>query len=368
MILMALDHTRDFFGIPGQNPTNLDSTTAALFMTRWVTHFCAPVFFLLTGTSAYLARQSRTTSDLSRLLFTRGLWLMSLDLVIVRCLVYQFNVDYRVTMLLVLWALGGAMLTLSVLVRLPVFAPTAFGIALIAGHNLLDPLASSSPLWSILHGPGMVANTGDHVVFAAYPLIPWVGVTAAGYGLGQMYDWSAGRRQAWLLTLGLVLSLAFLVMRGANGYGDPSPWQPQHKAAVTLLSFLSTTKYPPSLTFLLMTLGPAMLLLRVMDGQTPSLLQPARTLGRVPLFYYVVHFFLIHTVAAGVCLVRYGSAHWMFESADLAHYPFTAPPGWGYPLPIVYAIWASIVIALYPLCAWYGAIKKRSHAWWLSYI
>jgi uncharacterized membrane protein len=185
MILMALDHTRDFFGVPGLNPVNLSTTTPALFFTRWVTHFCAPVFFLLTGTGARLALRRRTTGELSRFLILRGIWLIALDLVIARCLAYQFNADFRVTMLLVLWALGWAMITLGLLVHLPVSVVVILGIVTIAGHDLFDSVRSTSSLWAILHAPGIVLNRGDRVVFVSYPLIPWLGVTAAGYGLGQ---------------------------------------------------------------------------------------------------------------------------------------------------------------------------------------
>jgi uncharacterized membrane protein len=368
MILMAIDHTRDFFGIPGQNPTDLTSATAALFLTRWITHFCAPVFFLLTGTGAYLSLRRKSPGELSRFLLTRGLWLIFLDLVLLRCFAYQFNVDYRVTMLLVLWALGWAMITLAALVRLPASVVTAFGVLLIAGHNLFDTVRSANPLWSILHAPGFVLNTPEHVLFVAYPLIPWIGVTAVGYGLGQVYNWDADRRRALLLRLGLALSVGFLVLRGLNVYGDPSRWMGQKTAAFTALSFLNTTKYPPSLLFLLMTLGPALVFLGLVDRRTPRLLRPALVIGKVPLFYYMLHFFLIHLLAVITCSVRYGSAHWMFESPDLAHYPFTAPPGWGYSLPVVYLVWAFVVVALYPLCRWFAALKQRRSDAWLSYL
>ena len=368
MIIMALDHTRDFFGIPGQNPTDLATTTPALFFTRWITHFCAPVFFLVTGTGAYLSLRRRSTSELSRFLFTRGVWLIFLDLVVMRCFAYQFNFDYRVTMLLVLWALGWAMITLSVLVLLPTFVATAFGVLLIAGHNLFDSVRSASPLWSILHGPGFVLNTPEHVVFAAYPLIPWIGVTAVGYGLGQVYSWDTDRRRGFLLRLGLALSFAFLVIRGVNAYGDPSRWTQQKTAVFTVLSFLNTTKYPPSLLFLLMTLGPAMIFLWAVDRSTPRILRPAHVIGKVPLFYFVLHFFLIHLLAVVTCYVRYGSAHWMFESPDLGHYPFSAPPGWGFSLPLVYLVWVLVVVAMYPLCRWFASLKQRRTEAWLSYL
>ncbi len=368
MILMALDHTRDFFGIPGQSPTDLANATPALFLTRWVTHFCAPVFFLLTGTGAYLSLRRKSPGALSQFLLTRGLWLIFLEVVLVRCLSYQFNFDYQVTMLLVLWALGWAMITLSALVRAPAFVVTALGVLMIVGHNLFDSVKWTSPLWSILHSPSFVLNTPEHVLFVAYPLIPWVGVTAAGYGLGQVYDWDAERRRAFLLRLGVALSLAFLVIRGLNIYGDPSRWMRQKTTVFTVLSFLNTTKYPPSLLFLLMTLGPAMVFLWSVDRGAPRGLRPALVIGKVPMFYYVLHFALIHLLAVATCYVRYGSAHWMFESPDLAHYPFTAPPGWGYSLPVVYMAWAFVVVAMYPLCRWFAAVKQRRSDAWLSYL
>lgn len=368
MILMALDHTRDFFGNPAQNPTDMATTTPGLFFTRWITHFCAPVFFLLTGTGAYLSLRRKSIPELSRFLFTRGLWLIFLELVVVRCLGYQFNVDYRVTMLLVLWALGWSMIVLSALVHLPAQVVTLFGLLMIAGHNLLDGVQLANPLWSILHGPGFVFRSPEHVVFAIYPLIPWVGVTAAGYGLGQVYGWDGERRRAFLLRLGLALTAAFLVLRGVNLYGDPSRWAPQKDALFTLMSFLNTTKYPPSLLFLLMTLGPAMLFLRAVDAGTPPVLRPALAYGRVPLFYFVIHFPLIHLLAVITCLARYGTAHWMFQSPDLANYPYTQPPGWGYSLPVVYLVWVLVVAALYLPCRWFAGLKQRRNDVWLSYL
>jgi uncharacterized membrane protein len=368
MIVMALDHTRDFFGIPGQNPTDLAHASAALFLTRWITYFCAPVFFLLTGTGAYLSLRKKSPGELSWFLLTRGLWLIFLETVVARCLAYQLNFDYKVTMLLVLWALGWAMITLAALVRLPAAVATGFGVLLIAGHNLFDGVRSANPLWSILHVPGFVLNTPEHVVFVAYPLIPWIGVTAVGYGLGQVYGWEGERRRAFLLRLGVALSLAFVVIRGLDAYGDPSRWTPQKSALFTALSFLSTTKYPPSLLFLLMTLGPALVFLGLVDRGTPRFLRPALLIGKVPLFYYLLHFLLIHLLAVATCAIRYGSAHWMFESPDLAHYPFSAPPGWGYALPVVYAVWALVVIAMYPLCRWFAALKARRSDAWLSYL
>ena len=368
MILMAIDHVRDFFGNSGFNPTNPANTTIALFFTRWITHFCAPVFFLLTGTGSYLSLRRKSIAELSRFLFTRGLWLIFLDEVVVRCFGLQFNFDYHVTMLLVLWALGWSMIVLSALVHLPAPLVTMIGAVLIASHNLLDSIRSSGPIWSILHSPNLVLSHTQHFVFVAYPLIPWVGVTAAGYGLGQIYNWTSERRQAFLLRLGIGLSAAFIVLRAINVYGDPFRWTVQRSAIFTVLSFLNTNKYPPSLLFLLMTLGPAMVFLWAVDSGTPLFLRPALIIGKVPMFYYLLHMPLIHLVAVGVCYSRYGAIHWMFESPTLGRYPFTPPPGWGFPLPVIYLVWAFVVLALYPLCRWFAALKQRRADPWLSYI
>jgi uncharacterized membrane protein len=368
MILMALDHVRDYFGVPGVSPTNLAQTTLPLFLTRWITHICAPVFFLLTGTGAFLSLDRKSIPELSRFLLTRGVWLILLEITVVRCLGFQFNFDYQVTMLVVIWALGWAMIVLSALVWLPAPAVLMFGIVVIAGHNLLDGVRSTHPLWALLHAPGFVVNRPGFVVFATYTLIPWVGVTAVGYALRQIYRWSPERRRAFLLRWGLGLTAAFVALRAFNLYGDPAPWALQASGALTVVSFLNVTKYPPSLLFLLMTLGPALLILRALDGGIPRLLRPALVFGRVPLFYFLVHLPLIHLLAVIVCYAQNGAAHWMFESPDLASYPFTPPPGWGLPLPVIYAIWVLVVVMLYPLCRWFASVKQRRPDTWLSYL
>jgi uncharacterized membrane protein len=367
MVLMALDHVRDFFGNSSLNPTDPATTTIPLFFTRWITHFCAPVFFLLTGTGAYLSLRKKSKRELSRFLFMRGLWLIFLELTVTRCLGWQFNFDYHVTMLIVLWALGWAMIVLSALVYLPASVVTTFGVVMIACHNLFDSVDSSTPLWTILHSPNFVFNRPGRIVFVPYVLVPWIGVTAAGYGLGQIYSWPSARRKAFLLPLGLGLTAAFLVLRGINVYGDPLPWSTQKSVAFTVLSFLNTNKYPPSLLYLLMTLGPALLFLWAVDAGTPRWLRPALTIGKVPMFYYLLHIPLIHLIAVAVCYARYGQVHWMFESPSLGQFPITPPPGWGYSLPIVYLIWAVVVLMLYPLCRWFAGLKQRSSAAWLSY-
>jgi uncharacterized membrane protein len=372
IILMTIDHVRDFFGAPG-NPTDPARASAALFFTRWITHLCAPVFFLLTGTGAYLARRHRTTGELSRFLWTRGLWLIVLELTVLRSFGYQFNVDYRVTMLVILWALGWSMIALSALVYLPPPAVAAVGVAMIVLHNLADGIKAASlgafgPFWTMLHAQGVVVATPRFLVFAAYPIVPWIGVTAAGYGLGVVFDWSAERRQRFLLRLGVGLALGFVALRAINVYGDPVRWTAQASATRTLLSFLNTTKYPPSLLFLLMTLGPASLLLWLLDRGTPRVLRPALVIGQVPLFYFMLHLPLIHLLAVIVAGVRYGQVHWLFESPTLAQYPFTRPPGWAYSLAVTYAIWAAVVLMLYPLCVWFAGVRRRRGDWWLSYL
>ncbi len=373
MIIMALDHVRDYFAYPGVNPTDLATTTVPLFFSRWITHFCAPVFFLLTGTGSYLSLRRKSKKQLSWFLLTRGLWLIFLELVVLRCLAWQFNFDYRLTILVVIWALGWAMIVLSALCWLPDWAVIAFGVIMIAGHNLFDAvrlqsLGAWAPLWSILHSPNVVYASPRHVIFVAYPLIPWVGVTAVGYGLGKIFSWPPERRRKLLLQLGAGLTLAFIVLRAVNIYGDPFRWTAQRSPVLTFVSFLDTTKYPPSLLFLLMTLGPALLLLRAVDSGTPGFLRPALIVGKVPLFYYGMHVVFIHILAVIVCYVRYRQVHWMFESPGPAQYPVTPPPGWGFTLPIIYLIWAGIVLAIYPLCRWFAALKQRRSDPWLSYL
>jgi uncharacterized membrane protein len=363
MVLMALDHVRDFFGT-AVNPTDPASATVAMFFTRWMTHICAPTFFLLMGAGACLAGRTKPATRLSRDLLVRGVWLIALEIVVVRCLGLQFNVDYRVTMLTVLWALGWSLIALAALVHLPTTGVAAVGVTLIVVHNLFDGVRASSfgplaPLWTVLHAQGVIVSNPQHVVFVAYPLIPWVGVTAVGYALGQLYGWPALRRTAILWRLGIGCVATFVVLRGINVYGDPIPWTAQRSAIATGLSFLNTTKYPPSLLFLLMTLGPALCILAALDGRTPPSVRPMLTLGRVPLFYYLVHLTLIHLVAVIVCYVRYGDAHWMFQSPSLDRFPFARPPGWGFGLPVVYLVWAGIVAAMYPLCTRFAAGRAR---------
>jgi uncharacterized membrane protein len=372
IILMALDHTHDFFGNFAVRPTDLATTTAALFFTRWITHVCAPTFFLLTGVGARLALKRMSQGKLARFLVSRGLWLIFLEVVVMR-FALQFNVDYQVTIITVLWALGWAMIVLGAMIWLPGWAIFSCGTLLVAGRSALDgtrpqvfgPLA---PLWSILHVPHIILSDGEHVVFVAYVLIPWIGVTAIGYILGQLYALDADRRRAWLLGLGVGSCVAFVLLRLANVYGDPSPWSPQQSSLWTLMSYLDTTKYPPSLLFLLMTLGPALLLLRAFDEGVPAALRAALIIGKVPLFFYVLHFFLLHALAVAVSWLRFGTIDEVFRSPDLAHFPFSAPAGWDIGLPAIYLLWLLVVLVQFPLCRWYAGVKRRRSDWWLGYL
>jgi len=270
MILMALDHTRDFFASAPFDPLDLAATTPAYFLTRWVTHFCAPVFVLLAGLGAYLyGSRGRTCAQVSRFLLLRGLLLIVLELTVVN-FGWHFDEQPGFYLLQVIWALGWSMLALAGLVWLPVWAVGAVGALMIVGHNLLDsfrspPLGLPDWLWTILHVPGNLYVRGGAQVFVLYPLVPWIGVMALGYALGPLFLRPAPERHRWLIALGLALSLAFILLRLINRYGDPLPWEPQRTALWAVFAFLNAEKYPPSLDFLLMTLGPALLLLAWLD-------------------------------------------------------------------------------------------------------
>jgi len=358
MIMMALDHVRDHFSNAAVDPTDLAHTTPALFLTRWITHFCAPTFVLLAGASAYLAgRRGRTRRELSRFLLTRGIWLVVLEATVVR-VGWSFDPHFGWPALQVIWAIGASMIVLSGLVFLPTPAIAAFGITLIAGHNLVDGIAperfgAAAWVWSMLHVPRFPV---------VYPLVPWVGVMAAGYGLGPLLLREAPERGRILVRLGLGLTVAFLIVRLANGYGDPAPWSTQARAGFTVLSFLDTTKYPPSLLFLLMTLGPAIAALPALERLSGPAARVILVFGRVPLFYYVLHLYLIHALAV---LAAY------LAGRDIAAFMtacFAFPKDWGFGLPVVYMTWILVVALLYAPCRWFGGVKQRRRDPWLSYL
>ena len=363
IVLMALDHARDFFhaGAMTFSPTDLARTTPLLFTTRWVTHLCAPVFSLLAGVGAWLRlqRPGETRSSLSRYLVSRGLWLIVLELVVMRVAMnFSLSMAYP-PLLLVLWVLGLSMVSLAALVWLPPSVVLGGSLAIIAGHNLLDPIRAAdlgqfAGVWRVLHEPG-VLPVGGIVAVVGYPLVPWCAVMAAGYGLGPVFAAPVAVRQHRLVNIGLACCAAFLALRLANGYGDPAPWTVQPSAVSTVLSFLNTTKYPPSLSFLLMTLGPGLLLLAWMDRRVWSGGEPLVVFGRVPLFFFISHFWLLHALAAVAALVTYGGAAFAFLWMPLPSMggPAAAfPPGFGYPLWGAYAAWLAVLVLLWPACRW----------------
>jgi uncharacterized membrane protein len=367
IVIMALDHARDYFTLLRFDPTDLTQTTAPVFLTRWITHFCAPVFVFLAGTSAFLYQaRGRSRAEVSRFLLTRGLWLVVLELTVVRW-AWTFNFNYTTVAVQVIWAIGVSMIVLAGFIYLPVRAVAAVGLAMILGHNLVDGITPQSlggwgPLWVVLHVQAAIPLGGDQVFRVNYPLIPWIGVMAAGYAFGTLLLRPERERKRMLLMLGGGLTLAFLLIRAANGYGDPARWTDQETARRTALSFLNTTKYPPSLQYLLMTLGPALAMLPLFERLTGPVARALIVFGRVPLFFYVLHIYLIHAAALVV-----GTLAGFDPRSFLQVWRFY-PEGWGYGLPVVYLVWAGVVLALYPACRWFAGVKARRREAWLSYL
>jgi uncharacterized membrane protein len=366
MLLMALDHTRDFFGPTGMDVRDVEEP--ALFLTRWVTHFCAPLFIFLAGTSAYLyGTRGRTLGEVSRFLLTRGLWLIVLEFTIVR-LGWTFSIDLNFFVAQVIWAIGAAMVALAGLAYLPRWAIAAAALVMIGGHNLLDwlhveHLGAAGPLWMILHQRGLLPLGGHTKLYVLYPLVPWIGVMAAGYALGPLFKLDPASRRRWLLGLGALISAGFIVLRATNLYGDPAPWTAQNGWLPTLLSFLNCEKYPPSLLYLAMTLGPGLLLLTAFEHARGRLANAIITFGRVPLFFYVLHIFVIHACAAAMTWFVFGSAGWLFGQP-----PINRPANYGLSLPGVYLVWLCVVLVLYPPCRWFASVKQHRREWWWSYL
>ncbi len=362
MIVMALDHTRDYFHSAALlfAPEDLTRTSAAIFFTRWVTHFCAPVFMLTAGLGAFFWRTAgRTTSQLSRFLVTRGLWLVLLELTVLR-LAYNFGLFGQPVLLTILWALGWSMVALAALVHLPIRVLAAVSLAVVALHNLADPFRPDLWLWKVLHQSGLIQAQGVTVI-VGYPLIPWIAVMALGFCAGTVMTQEAPSRRRWLVRVGLAATVAFVVLRALNVYGDPQPW-----TKPGLLSFLRVVKYPPSLDFLLMTLGPALLVLAWLDTRRFAPESPLLVFGRVPLFYFLLHLYLIHALTAVLALLRYGHAGFAFGSAPSMD---SYPTGYGYSLPTVYLIWLAVVALCYPPCRWFAGVKQRRRdLWWLTYL
>jgi len=371
MVIMTLDHTRDFFSAAHFDPTDLNKTAVGLFLTRWITHFCAPVFVFLAGTSAYLwAARRDANAETSGFLLKRGVLLLLL-VSTVEAWAWNFSNDFRQLDGGVLWAIGWSMILLSGLVKLPLPWIVGFGGLMIVGHNTFDAvkpadLGGFGPWWAVLH-------TGDHVDFGGgwklnpyYPLIPWVGVIAVGYGFGWWMNSPQWRSRNRLVLLGVSLIALFALLRFSNLYGDPHPWQAYADPALTLLSFLNCHKYPPSLLYLLMTLGPAMLLLGWFEDWPTRKFRVLQVFGRTPLFFYLLHLYVIHLLALLVAAIDNGPVSALIGGGiwvpDL-------PKDYGYGLPTVYAFWLLVVLLMFPCCLGFEALKHRKPHWaWLKYL
>ena len=391
MVLMALDHTRDFLtGIPFA-PEDVARTWPALFFTRWVTHFCAPWFCFLAGTGAYLATsRGKSLGDMRSLLWKRGLFLILLE-----CTVLMFAwtfLPYPLPIALVLWMLGWSMIALSAIIKLPLKWIAAIGIALIALHNLADPIQPAyfghfAWLWNILHVQGLIAADPPRMLFGkiplalpvAYPLLPWPGVMAVGYSFGAVMRKPVAERSRILMWLGTACIVLFIVLRATNFYGNPhepafttnGDFHRQPGAAMTVVAFLDVQKYPPSLQFLLMTLGPGFFALAAFDklragasGLKSGVARFFLVYGRVPMFYYSVHIFVVHALAIIIALLTHQPARWLIGGPIISQ----PPAGYGQGLPVIYVAWIIVVLLLYLPCRWYMGVKQRRNDWWLSYL
>jgi len=339
IVLMALDHTRDFFGPALFDPEDLAKTTPLWFATRWITHLCASTFVLLAGTSAFLRGTKSGIPSLSRYLVTRGLLLLVLEATWIS---FSWQFGYNVTILQVLWALGMGMIFLAGLAWLPLPAIAAIAALLIVPHNLLDTIQSNHPLWLAWHQRGFWPVAGNYGVYLAYPLMPWLGLIAAGYALGPVFQWEPARRQRFLVIAGSVLLLAFVILRSGNFYGDPDPWSPQGRGFVwDFISFIRVHKYPPSLLYLCVTVGIALPVLAWFERLRPIPL--LMLFGGTPMFFYVIHIAMIHFLSGPYFMLRYGALPQGGPGG------FTLPPGYEPSLGVVYAAWLMVIAIMYGL-------------------
>ncbi len=382
MVIMALDHTRDYFylGALVNNPTDLAITTPVIFFTRFITHFCAPAFVFLAGTSAFLYGSRKTKPEVSKFLITRGMWLIFVEIAIMN-FIWFFDISYSTILLQVIFAIGFSMIVLGTLIYLPQKAIFVLAMVLIAGHNLLDGITMEgdsfpSIVWYTLHQHSFIEFSENFVMIFDYPVLPWIGVMALGYCFGGLYakDFNVSRRKKWLLSLGIGSTALFFVLRGINIYGDLVPWTTQKNTIYTIMSFLNVTKYPPSLSFLLMTLGPAFLFLYTTESIKNKVTDFFLVFGRVPFFFYILHALTIHLFALLGLLITGGDwkimiLDWraiMLSESVLADGKLA---GYGYPLWAVYLIWIGIVLLLYPLSKKYMIYKaSNKDKRWLSYL
>jgi len=374
MIIMALDHTRDFIheGALVADPLNLATTHPALFFTRWITHFCAPIFVFLAGTSAFLQGQRKSKKELSVFLMKRGLWLILVEVTLVTFGI-TFDISFSIFFLQVIWAIGISMMLLGLAIWLPFKAILAIGLLIVLGHNSLDFYEAKNGSnftvgYSLLHRQNFIPLGGDRILGILYPFLPWTGLMLVGYCFGKIFTSYEGNvRRNLLLKLGVAVVLLFIALRFINVYGDPSPWVEQKTSLLTFLSFINTTKYPPSLLFMCMTIGPAILFLALVDEVRSGVAKVISVYGKVPFFYYLLHFYLIHLVAVVFSLLR---GHSYTEGATgVPGVPFKFIfPGEGLSLGATYLVWITIVASLYPACKWFSRYKQTHKQWWLSYL
>jgi len=373
MILMALDHCRDFLHYDasvGNDPLDFSTTTLLLFLTRWITHFCAPVFVFLSGTSIFLySSRGKSKKQVAFFLLTRGIWLMLVEILIIQPL-WDFN--FVTVFLQVIWAIGISMVALSVLQFLPYRLLLFIGMVIVFGHNLLDKITIVSPFWesvtwSIIHQRNEYPISNHLLFVVSYPFLPWLGLMILGYSAGRLYlpDIQPAFRKKILRITGMAAILLFIFIRLINHYGDMHRWAIQKTPVFTFLDFVKTSKYPPSLLYILMTIGPALIFLSFSENVQGSIGRKVIVFGKVPFFYYILHVFLIHSIA---WLAFFATGH-SWEDLDFIHFrDGSLPYGSGYPLWFVYAAWASVVIILYFPCRWYSVYKATHKNWWLGYI
>jgi uncharacterized membrane protein len=375
MIIMALDHVRDYFHQTAfiDSPTNLMTTTPLLFFTRWITHFCAPTFVFLAGISAYLTGQKKNKKELSVFLLKRGIWLIFIEVAIVT-LGWTFDPMYHVLILQVIWAIGISMIILGLMVWLPVNVILICGILIICFHNLLDPAEISRNgqvgiLWDLLHHGSFesIKYAPNHVFLLMYAFLPWTGIMLLGYGMGKIFtsSFSPKRRRKILIVTGSVLFLIFFILRSYNHYGDPIHWDMQRTQLFSWLSFINLSKYPPSLDYIALTVGIAMIVLGLLDRVSRDSFSFVRVFGRVPFFFYILHIYLIHCLCVILFFVQ------GYSTKDIApqRAPFYfRPDQFGFGLAGVYLLWLAVILILFPFCKWYDNYKSTHKKWWLSYI
>jgi len=375
MIIMALDHTREFFHNAAltSNPLDLNTTTPILFFTRWITHFCAPVFVFLSGTSAYLQSARKSKKELSIFLLTRGLWLILAEITIVN-LIFSFDITFSAIALEVIWAIGISMVILGLVIWLPFELILILGLLIVLGHNALDfyERKQTTPFgagYNLIHRVGFHQLSDKFVLLILYPFLAWTGLMMLGYCLGKVLrNEDATYRKQFLVITGLSTIVLFIILRFINVYGDPFQWSKQATGFRSFLSFINTSKYPPSLFFISMTIGPALLLMAWWDNIQNGFTKIVSVYGRVPFFYFLGHFFLIHLFSSITYFMR---GHSFAEDATDTATPFIKfiKPGEGFQLRYVFLIWLAIVIVMYPLCKWYDRYKtKHKEKKWLSYL